>query len=40
MVADSVGPRRGNPAALAFTQRQAEAVADKLLKRRLKRNGR
>jgi membrane protein len=38
MVADSVGPRRGNPAALAFTQRQAEAVADKLLKRRLKRD--
>lgn len=38
MVADSVGARRGNPAALAFTQRQAEAVADKLLKRRLKRN--
>lgn len=30
MVADSVGPRRGNPAALAFTQRQAEAVADRL----------
>ena len=24
-VADSIGPRRGNPAALAFTQRQAEA---------------
>lgn len=40
MVADSVGARRGNPAALAFTQRQAEAVADKLLKRRLKRNAR
>ena len=39
MVADSVGPRRGNPAALAFTQRQAEAVADKLLKRRLRREG-
>ncbi len=29
-VADSVGARRGNPAALAFTQRQAERVADRL----------
>ncbi|KAK0360954.1 hypothetical protein LTR94_025290, partial [Friedmanniomyces endolithicus] len=35
-VADSVGARRGNPAALAFTQRQAEAVADKLRRRRSK----
>ena len=29
-VADSIGARRGNPAALAFTQRQAERVADRL----------
>jgi membrane protein len=28
-VADSIGARRGNPAALAFTQRHAEAVADR-----------
>ena len=39
MVADSVGARRGNPAALAFTQRQAEAVADRLLRRRVHRDG-
>ncbi|NBB64752.1 YihY family inner membrane protein [Pseudomonas sp. ODNR1LW] len=33
-VADSVGARRGNPAALAFTQRHAEAMADRLMRRR------
>lgn len=34
VVADTVGPRRGNPAALAFTMRHAEALSDRLLKRR------
>ncbi|WP_425985504.1 YihY/virulence factor BrkB family protein [Brevundimonas sp. TWP1-2-1b1] len=32
-VADSIGARRGNPAALAFTQRQAERVADRFRNR-------
>lgn len=36
-VADSVGARRGNPAALAFTQRHAEAMADRLMRRRNRR---
>ncbi|WP_292123419.1 YihY/virulence factor BrkB family protein, partial [Brevundimonas sp.] len=36
-VADSIGARRGNPAALAFTQRHAEAVADALMRRRNRR---
>jgi membrane protein len=34
VMADTVGPRRGNPAALAFTLRHAEAVADRLGRRR------
>ncbi len=34
VMADTVGPRRGNPAALAFTLRHAEAVADRLAHRR------
>ena len=34
VVADTVGPRRGNPAALAFTLKHAEALSDRLLKRR------
>jgi len=34
VVADSVGARRGNPAALAFTQKHAEAIADRLGRRR------
>jgi membrane protein len=34
VMADTVGPRRGNPAALAFTLRHAEAVADRLVRRR------
>ena len=33
MVADSVGARRGNPAALAFTQRHAEMMADRIMRR-------
>lgn len=37
VVADSVGPRRGNPAALAFTMRHAEALSDRLLRRRIRR---
>lgn len=37
VVADSVGPRRGNPAALAFTLKHAEALSDRLLKRRIPR---
>ena len=35
VVADSVGPRRGNPAALAFTMKHAEAMADRVLKKRI-----
>jgi membrane protein len=30
VMADTVGPRRGNPAALAFTLRHAEAIADRV----------
>ena len=37
VMADSVGPRRGNPAALAFTLKHAEALGDRLLKRRIRR---
>ena len=38
VVADTVGPRRGNPAALAFTLKHAEALSDRLLKRRIGRS--
>ncbi len=34
VMADSVGPRRGRPAALAFTLKHAEALSDRLLRRR------
>jgi len=34
VMADSVGPRRGNPAALTFTLKHAEALADRLARRR------
>ncbi|WGM32794.1 YihY/virulence factor BrkB family protein [Brevundimonas sp. NIBR11] len=34
VMADSVGPRRGNPAALTFTLKHAEALADRLSRRR------
>jgi len=34
VVADSVGPKRGNPAALTFTLKHAEALADRLGRRR------
>ena len=37
VVADSVGAKRGNPAALAFTLRHAEALSDRLLRRRIRR---
>lgn len=37
VVADTVGPRRGSPAALAFTLKHAEALSDRLMKRRLRR---
>lgn len=37
IMADSVGPRRGNPAALAFTLKYAEALGDKVLRRRSRR---
>ena len=36
LVADTVGPRRGSPAALAFTLKHAEAVADRVVKKRAK----
>ncbi len=36
-VADSVGPRQGSSAALSFTLRHAEALSDRLLKRRIRR---
>lgn len=39
VVADSVGPRRGNPAALAFTMKHAEAMADRVLKKRITPGG-
>lgn len=34
VMADTLGARRGNPAALAFTLKRAEAIGDRLLKRR------
>jgi membrane protein len=37
LVADTIGPRRGSPAALDFTLKHAEAVADRLVKRKAKR---
>lgn len=36
VMADSVGARRGNPAALAFTLKHAEALSDRLMRRRHK----
>jgi membrane protein len=38
VMADSVGPKRGSPAALAFTLKHAEALSDRLLKRRIRRS--
>lgn len=37
VMADSIGPRRGSPAALAFTLKHAEALSDRLMKRRIRR---
>lgn len=37
VMADNIGARRGSPAALAFTLRHAEALSDRLLRRRRKR---
>ena len=37
VMADSIGPRRGNPAALTFTLKHAEALADRLSRRRNRR---
>lgn len=34
VVADTVGPRRGSPAALVFTLKHTEALADRLLRRK------
>lgn len=38
VVADTVGPKRGSPAALAFTLKHAEALSDRLLRRRIRRS--
>ena len=37
VMADSVGAQRGHPAALAFTLKHAEALSDRLLRRRIRR---
>lgn len=37
VVADTVGARRGNPAALAFTLKHAEALSDRLMRRRIRK---
>jgi len=37
VVADTVGPKRGSPAALAFTLKHAEALSDRLMKRRIRK---
>ena len=39
VMADSIGPRRGNPAALTFTLKHAEALADRLSRRRNRQPG-
>lgn len=38
VVADTVGPKRGSPAALAFTLKHAEALSDRLVRRRIRRD--
>ena len=35
-VTDTVGPKRGSPAALAFTLKHAEALSDRLLRRKIR----
>lgn len=37
VVADTVGPKRGSPAALAFTLKHAEALSDRLMRRRIRK---
>lgn len=37
VVADTVGAKRGSPAALAFTLKHAEGLSDRLLKRRIRK---
>lgn len=37
VMADSVGARRGNPAALAFTLKHAEALSDRVMRRKIER---
>ncbi len=37
VVADTVGPKRGSPAALAFTLKHAEALSNRLLRRRIRK---
>ncbi len=37
VVADTVGPKRGSPAALTFTLKHAEALSDRLLRRRIRK---
>jgi membrane protein len=34
VMADTIGARRGHPAALAFTLKHAEALSDRLMRRR------
>lgn len=36
VVADTVGARRGDPAALKFTRKHAEALADRIMRRRIR----
>ncbi len=38
VVADTVGAKRGSPAALAFTLKHAEALSDRLIKRRIRKS--
>lgn len=38
VVADTVGPKRGSPAALAFTLKHAEALSDRLMRRRIRKS--
>ncbi|MDP3399921.1 MAG: YihY/virulence factor BrkB family protein, partial [Brevundimonas sp.] len=40
VVADSVGAKRGSPAALTFTLKHAEAISDRLLRRRNRKRAR
>ena len=37
VMADSVGARRGNPAALAYTLKYAESLGDRVLRRRTRK---